>query len=83
MKMCPFGFDMPAGEFETDPYDSHIERRLSTLSGLFSIKASMKTCSGGAIPCLRGPLDGRPEQEGELSFGLSIVYRAVSETSIT
>jgi len=75
MKTRPFGFDMPAGDFETDPYDSHIERRLSTLSGLFSDRGAYDGLLRRGDPVVYEVRSmARPELEGELSFGLSIVH---------
>ncbi len=73
--MRPFGFEMPAGECQTDPYDSHIERRLSSLSGQFFNQGEYENLLRNGDPVVYEVRSmERPEQEGELSFGLSIVH---------
>ena len=75
MKTRPFGFEMLAGECQTDPYDSHIERRLSSLSGQFANQSAYEDMLRNGDPVVyEVRAMERPEQEGELSFGLSIVH---------
>jgi glucose-6-phosphate isomerase len=75
MKTVPFTFDVSVAEAMLSDYDNHIIRRLSAMKGQFSDQAAYDAMLAKEDTLLYEVYEiKRPEIEGELLHGLSIVH---------
>lgn len=71
----PFSFDVSIADAVLSRYDSHIERRLSSMKGMFLDTAAYDALLQQGDPLLYEVYElKRPEVAGELLHGLSVVH---------
>jgi len=71
----PFVFDVSVADAILSSYDRHIERHLSDLKGMFADSATYDALRAEGDPLLYEVYEiKRPELEGELLHGLSVVH---------
>lgn len=75
MKTVPFGFDLPGPDFVPSSYDHHIQRHLSKMKGQYLDAATYDALLTNEDRLLYEVYElRRPEVEGELLHGISIVH---------
>lgn len=75
MKTVPFGFDLDQNTFIPSEYDNHIARHLSKMAGQYAdAKAYTKQLAEEDVLLYEVYEIKRPEIEGELLNGISIVH---------
>lgn len=75
MKIIPFGFDLAENTFVPSEYDNHIERHLSKMAGQYADEQAYQEQINREDLLLYEVYEiKRPEIEGELLSGISIVH---------
>jgi len=75
MKDLPFSFNLASTNFIPDEYDNHIQRKLSNMKGQYLDQESYeKMLAAGDAVLYQVYEIKRPEIEGELLHGISIVH---------
>ncbi len=75
MKTAPFGFDMVGPDFVPSSYDNHIQRHLSKMKGQYLDSAAFDALLAQGDTLLYEVYElRRPEIEGELLHGVSVVH---------
>lgn len=75
MKKIPFSFNLGDGNFVPDEYDNHIQRKLSNMKGQYFDQEAYeaKLAEGDALLYQVYEIK-RPEIEGEILHGISVVH---------
>lgn len=75
MREGPYSFDIPADDCIPSDYDSHIERHLSKMAGQYSDEEAYRALLDDEDVLLYEVYElNRPEAEGEIRHGISIVH---------
>ncbi|KAA3644705.1 MAG: glucose-6-phosphate isomerase [Chloroflexi bacterium] len=75
MKEVPFSFDLKAPDFVPSDYDNHIQRKLSNMQGQYLDQSAYEAMLSQDDKLLYQVYElKRPEIEGELLHGISIVH---------
>jgi glucose-6-phosphate isomerase len=75
MKVGPFSFNLGEGDFIPDEYDNHIQRRLSNMNGQYLDQEAYEAKLAEEDSLLYEVYEiKRPEIEGEILHGISIVH---------
>lgn len=75
MRTMPYGFDLKSPDFIPSQYDNHLQRRLSNMKGQYLDAAAYEAMLAQENRLLYDVYElHRPEVEGELLHGLSVVH---------